>query len=72
MLYFFLFLLLVILAVFIVSINISAFLEAFDLGPFSEKRHDGIFLIIVMWTIGLPGKILGTVVGIVTFQFLDW
>lgn len=65
--------LLVIVGFFVIVMNGYTFIISMSYGPASPfSQNQSGLLILLFATIALPGVILGTVVGIITFQWTNW
>ena len=65
--------LLIIVGIFVIIMNGYTFIISMSYGPTSPfSQNQSGLLILLFATIALPGVILGTVVGIITFQWTNW
>ena len=65
--------LLISVGIFVIIMNGYTFIISMSYGPTSPFSQNQIGLLILLFaTIALPGVILGTVVGIITFQWTNW
>ncbi|MBR6509000.1 MAG: hypothetical protein IKT38_00145 [Clostridia bacterium] len=65
--------LLVIVGFFVIVMNGYTFIISMSYGPTSPfSQNQSVLLILLFATIALPGVILGTIVGIITFQWTNW
>lgn len=65
--------LLIMAGFFAIILNVMTFMLTLAGGPFESFHNKGSLVLLFSFaTVGLPGIILGTLFGIITFQYVDW